>query len=136
VTDITEYLRDVKPVGIYYADGTLFYKVLPNRTKLFTEYQLYEEREALNSELGWLYDLLGEANALARIRAERIKEIESDPALEFCHRFAVLMECMVLSNKQDPYWAEAVTLLSDYHEADHKWREAMGEPYVSGFGKD
>ena len=61
---------------------------------------------------------------------------QSDPALAFCHRFAVLMECMVLPNKQDPYWAEANNLLAEYNEAQHKWREAMGEPYGSGFGKD
>jgi hypothetical protein len=94
------------------------------------------EREALNAELGRLHDLLGKANALARIRAERIKEIESDPALEFCHRFAVLMECMQLSDDANQYWYEATQLLADYREAGHKWRESMGELYVSGFGKD
>ena len=87
-------------------------------------------------EVSRLRDLLGKSNALARIRAERIKELSSDPALEFCHRFAVLMECMVLSNKQDPYWAEATALLSEYEGANNSWRLSMGEPYVSGFGKD
>jgi hypothetical protein len=86
-------------------------------------------------EVSRLRDLLDKSNALARIRAERIKELSSDPALEFCHRFAVLMECMALG-KPDQYYNEVMTLLSEYHEAQHKWREAMGEPYVSGFGKD
>jgi hypothetical protein len=48
MTDITEYLREMKPVGIYYADGTFFYKVLPNNTKLFTEYQLKEALKAVH----------------------------------------------------------------------------------------
>jgi hypothetical protein len=97
----------------------------------FTHGSIAEVEEASR-----LRDLLGKPNAFARIRAERIKELSSDPALAFCHRFAVLMECMVLSNKQDPYWTEANNLLSEYSEAQHKWRESMGEPYVSGFGKD
>jgi hypothetical protein len=67
---------------------------------------------------------------------ERVRELSSDPALEFCHRFAVLMECMQLSDDANQYWYEATQLLADYREADHKWRESMGEPYVSGFGKD
>lgn len=67
---------------------------------------------------------------------EDLRALRSDPALEFCHRFAVLMECMLLADDANKYWHEATHLLHDYHEADHKWREAMGEPYVSGFGKD
>ena len=94
------------------------------------------EREALQAEVERLRDSLGKANALARIRGERIKEIEADPALAFCHRFAVLMECMVLSDKKDPYWTEATTLLSEYEGANNSWRLSMGEPYVSGFGKN
>jgi hypothetical protein len=66
---------------------------------------------------------------------EELAALRADPAYEFCHRFAVLMECMALG-KPDQYYNEVMTLLSEYHEAQHKWREAMGEPYVSGFGKD
>ena len=66
----------------------------------------------------------------------RIKELESDPAIHFAHRFAVVLECMTHSEYPNDFWNEATTLLSEYHEAQDKWREAMGEPYVSGFGKD
>jgi hypothetical protein len=67
---------------------------------------------------------------------EELAALRADPAYEFCHRFAVLMQCMVLSGKQDPYWTEASNLLAEYECTIDKWREAMGEPYVSGFGKD
>ncbi len=67
---------------------------------------------------------------------KRIEELESDPAIHFAHRFAVVLECMVHSEYPNDYWTEATTLLSEYHEAQDKWREMMGEPYVSGFGKD
>jgi hypothetical protein len=67
---------------------------------------------------------------------EELAALRADPAYEFCHRFVVLMECMVLSNKQDSYWAEATALLSEYEGANNSWRLSMGEPYVSGFGKD
>lgn len=64
------------------------------------------------------------------------KDVMSDPALDFCHRFAVLMECMILSDKPYNCWDEANSLLEQYHLALEDWREANGEPYVSGFGKD
>lgn len=67
--------------------------------------------------------------------SEELRTLQSDPSLEFCHRFAIVMECMVLSTRNDPYWTEATELIADYHEARNKWRESMGEPYVSGFGK-
>tara|TARA_R110000868_G_scaffold284131_1_gene544608 strand:+ start:869 stop:1177 length:309 start_codon:yes stop_codon:yes gene_type:complete len=67
-----------------------------------------------------------------------IKALESDPAIHFCHRFAILMECMVLSNDSnlDKYWDEAHALLDGYNSARDKWMEAQGQPDVSGFGKD
>lgn len=67
---------------------------------------------------------------------EQLKQQCSDPALDFCHRFAVLMECMILSDKPHNCWDEANSLLEQYHLALEEWREANGEPYVSGFGKD
>jgi hypothetical protein len=108
------------------------------------------EREALKEHLAGL--IVENKKLCERIEALKVAErcinkskeyafnelraLKSDPALAFCHRFAVLMECMVLSDKQDPYWTEATTLLSEYEGANNSWRLSMGEPYVSGFGKD
>ena len=71
-----------------------------------------------------------------KTKSERINLLESDPAIHFCHRFAVVLECMIHSEYPNEFWTEATTLLSEYSEAQDKWREAAGEPYVSGFGKD
>jgi hypothetical protein len=69
--------------------------------------------------------------------AQHIEMLESDPASHFCHRFAILMESMLLFNdiNLDKYW-EAHALLDEYNSARDKWMEAQGQPYVSGFGKD
>lgn len=77
------------------------------------------------------------APAIERCNAY-IKALESDPAIHFCHRFAILMECMMLTNDVDldRYWDEAHALLDGYNAARDKWMEAQGQPYVSGFGKD
>lgn len=58
-----------------------------------------------------------------------------DPAIHFCHRFAILMECVMLGGV-DKYWDEMGTLLDEYHKARDAWMTAHGQPYVSGFGKD
>ena len=58
-----------------------------------------------------------------------------DPAIHYCHRFAILMECVMLGGV-DKYWDEMGTLLDEYHKARDTWAEAHGQPYVSGFGKD
>lgn len=70
--------------------------------------------------------------------ASHIEMLESDPASHFCHRFAILMECMMLTEDVtlDKYWDEAHALLDEYNSARDKWMEAQGQPYVSGFGKD
>jgi len=81
-------------------------------------------------------DDLAAAQAQLSGIAEQLKQQCSDPALGFCHRFAVLMECMILSDKPHNCWDEANSLLEQYHLALEDWREANGEPYVSGFGKD
>lgn len=67
-----------------------------------------------------------------------IKALETDPAIHFCHRFAILMESMLLSNDSNlnTYWDAAHALLDEYKAARDKWMEAQGQPYVSGFGKD
>ncbi len=72
------------------------------------------------------------------LRAALAEPEYDDPAIHFCHRFAILMECMVLSNDSnlDKYWDEAHALLDGYNSARDKWMEAHGQPYVSGFGKD
>ena len=58
-----------------------------------------------------------------------------DPAIHYCHRFAILMECVMLGGA-DKYWDEMGTLLDEYHKARDAWMTAHGQPYVSGFGKD
>ena len=70
--------------------------------------------------------------------ASHIEMLESDPSSHFCHRFAILLECMVITNAVtlDSYWQEVHVLLNEYHEARDKWMEAQGQPYVSGFGRD
>lgn len=70
--------------------------------------------------------------------AKHIEMLASDPAIHFCHRFAILMECMVLTNDVDldKYWDEVHALLDEYNTARDKWMEEQGQPYVSGFGKD
>ena len=70
------------------------------------------------------------------VHADAVAEPEQDdPALTYCHRFAILMECVMLGGV-DKHWNEMGALLDEYNTAQHKWREAHGEPYVSGFGKD
>ena len=83
------------------------------------------------------------AQASAELR--RLREIEAaygvmmgqtdDPAIHYCHRFAILMECVMLGGV-DKYWDEMGTLLDEYHKARDAWMTAHGQPYVSGFGKD
>ncbi len=65
----------------------------------------------------------------------RQDELRSDPALHFCHRFAILMECVMLGGV-DKHWDEMGTLLDEYNKALDTWAVAHGQPYVSGFGKD
>lgn len=70
--------------------------------------------------------------------AQHIEMLESDPASHFCHRFAILMESMLLTEdvNLDKYWDAAHALLDEYNSARDKWMAAQGQPYVSGFGKD
>jgi len=58
----------------------------------------------------------------------------TDPAIEYAHRLAILLECMLLNPTGT--WNEAATLLDEYNNAVRKWNEANGQPYVSSFGKD
>jgi len=58
----------------------------------------------------------------------------TDPAIEYAHRLAILLECMLLNPTGT--WNEAAALLDEYNNAVHRWNEANGQPYVSGFGKD
>ncbi len=64
-----------------------------------------------------------------------VRVSSDDPAIYYCHRFAILMECVMLGGV-DKYWDEMGTLLDEYHKARDAWAEAHGQPYVSGFGKD
>ena len=64
-----------------------------------------------------------------------VRVSSDDPAIHYCHRFAILMECVMLGGV-DKYWDEMGTLLDEYHKARDAWAEAHGQPYVSGFGKD
>ena len=65
---------------------------------------------------------------------ERMCQLESDPAYDYCHRLAIMLECMALN--ADKNWDAACALLDEYNAARDKWAEAQGQPYVSGFGKD
>lgn len=52
----------------------------------------------------------------------------------FAHRLAIMLECALL----DPFgtWNDAHQLLDEYRQALRERDEALGIPYVSGFGKD
>jgi hypothetical protein len=77
----------------------------------------------------------GETCERAKLCATCAREVgPQDPALDYAHRLAVMLECMLL----DPTgaWNESAALLDEYHAALVRWGEANGQPYVSGFGKD
>jgi hypothetical protein len=59
---------------------------------------------------------------------------EDDVGDRFAHRLAVMLECALL----DPTgtFNDACALLDEYRQALHERDEALGIPYVSGFGKD
>jgi len=65
---------------------------------------------------------------------ERLQALESDPDYDYCHRLAILLECMTLDSHRS--FDDACALLDEYYAARDKWAEAQGQPYVSGFGKD
>jgi hypothetical protein len=93
----------------------------------------------LHTVVSWVLDE-GHLNTelLARLRAAWEAEHgprTEDPAIHYCHRFAILMECVMLGGV-DKYWDEMGTLLDEYHKARDAWMTAHGQPYVSGFGKD
>jgi hypothetical protein len=52
----------------------------------------------------------------------------------FAHRLAIMLECSLL----DPVgtYNDACALLDEYHQALRNRDDALGLPYVSGFGKD
>jgi hypothetical protein len=52
----------------------------------------------------------------------------------FAHRLAVMLECALL----DPVgtWNDGHALLDEYRQALRERDDALGIPYVSGFGKD
>ena len=89
-----------------------------------------------------LADALVTGTGMLRVSSDGVGRIDpatiykaEDPALHYCHRFAILMECVMLGGV-DKYWDEMGTLLDEYHKARDTWAEAQGQPYVSGFGKD
>lgn len=107
------------------------------RCGLMTWPKGYEERV---QEM--LTDALVTGTGMLRVSSEGVERIDpatiykaEDPAIHYCHRFAILMECVMLGGV-DKYWDEMGTLLDEYHKARDTWAEAQGQPYVSGFGKD
>lgn len=52
----------------------------------------------------------------------------------FAHRLAIMLECALLNPTGT--WNDAHALLDEYRTALRKRDDAMGIPYVSGFGKD
>lgn len=98
------------------------------------------ENAFLSQEM--LTDALVTGTGMLRVSSEGVERIDpatiyktEDPAIHFCHRFAILMECVMLGGV-DKYWDEMGTLLDEYHKARDAWMTAHGQPYVSGFGKD
>ena len=59
---------------------------------------------------------------------------EDDVGDRFAHRLAVMLECALL----DPTgtFNDACALLDEYRQALRERDDALGIPYVSGFGKD
>lgn len=52
----------------------------------------------------------------------------------FAHRLAVMLECALLN--PNGAWNDAHKLLDEYRQALYERDQALGIPYVSGFGKD
>lgn len=52
----------------------------------------------------------------------------------FAHRLAVMLECALLDPSDT--WKDGHQLLDEYRQALRERDEALGIPYVSGFGKD
>lgn len=88
---------------------------------------MMKQAESRIAELREMVDALN-------VDRDRLMEL-NDPAVHYCHRFAILMECVMLGGA-DKYWDEMGTLLDEYHKARDAWMTAHGQPYVSGFGKD
>ena len=91
--------------------------------------------DAAARELRRLHEVEVAYGVMMKQAESRIAEQASDPAIHYCHRFAILMECVMLGGV-DKHWDEMGTLLDEYHKARDAWAEAHGQPYVSGFGKD
>lgn len=68
--------------------------------------------------------------ALTTLRAR----LAYDICDSFAHRLAIMLECSLL----DPVgtYNDACALLDEYHQALRDRDDALGLPYVSGFGKD
>ena len=84
-------------------------------------------------------DVLDETANEIDLLEKEAELLRADPAMHYCHRFAILLECLMLSQdliRDWRYWREAGELLNEYNEAQHQWRDLAGEPYVSGFGTD
>lgn len=64
----------------------------------------------------------------------RCQPAQENPAIEYAHRLAIMLECALL----DPVgsFSDASNLLDEYKLALYRWNHALGEHYVSGFGKD
>lgn len=59
---------------------------------------------------------------------------DDDIGDRFAHRLAIMLECSLL----DPTgtFNDACALLDEYRQALYERDQALGIPYVSGFGKD
>lgn len=84
----------------------------------------------------WLQEVETRKQAAAELRRlhDENEALRSDPAYDYCHRLAIMLECMTLN--ADKNFDAACALLDEYNAARDKWAEAQGQPYVSGFGKD
>lgn len=82
-----------------------------------------------------LHDPENQPSQYGTVPLEMYERLESDPAFQFCHRFAILIECILSAQNPEKYWTEAHTLLDEYNKAQYAWEHANGIPYISGFGK-
>lgn len=61
-------------------------------------------------------------------------EEKPDPAIHFCHRFRIMLECALLDNTNQ-CWAEAHSLIEEYETAMREWRGDEA-PHISPLGKE
>jgi hypothetical protein len=96
--------------------------------------RLVAENEALRSSLKKANDQSEHFEREWYLRGDELEVLRADPGNQFAHRLAIELECMMLNPTAS--YNSAGNLIDEYRTAVHRWNEATGQPYVSGFGKD